>query len=357
MNVLLMNAGHIGPDYYRVTEPARAIREAGLGIDITISRGLTTTMKEPPGGGPARVTDVDARGADVVVLQLPKTDEMRQCIRILQAQGVAVVAEFDDLLSAVPFGHSGHPALIRAGMAKRALECAREVDLVTTSTPALQQEYATHGRGVVIPNSIPRRLAELPPAYERESDVVTIGWTGNVFNHPYDLQAMGSGLQQALDRTRGRSRFTVLGQKWDAKDRLCLTEEPDEVDWIPDVDAYVTSLGELFDVGVAPLRLDRFNACKSWLKPMEYAARGVYSVTSPSEEYVRLGLSWRARAPKDWAKALTAAVDDPDMRRDVAARNRAVVFAEHLTEHRVADWVAAWERAIDIRSQRLRKGA
>jgi hypothetical protein len=357
MNVLIINTGYLGSDYYRATEPARAIREAGLGVDITVSRGLTTTMKEPIGGGPARVTDVDSKGADVVVLQLPKTEALRQSISILQAQGVAVVVEMDDLLSGVPYGHSGHRALVRKGMARHGLDCARAADLVTTSTPALLEEYASPGRGVVIANAIPRRIAELPPAYDRDPEVVTVGWTGNVLNHPYDLQEMGSGLQQALDRTRGKSRFLVLGQKWDARDRLRLSEEPDEVTWIPDVDGYATAIGELFDVGVAPLRLDRFNECKSWLKAMEYAARGVFCVRAPSAEYERLGLGIRARSAKDWAKWITTGIADPEKRREIAVRERAVVLAEHLTEHRAPEWVAAWERAADIRSRSQRKGA
>ncbi len=357
MNVLMLNAGHIGSDYYRVTEPARAVHEAGMGIDITISRGLATTVKEPAGGGEPRVTDVDAKGADVVVLQLPKTDGMLQSIQALQAQGVAVVVEMDDLLSAVPYGHAAHTALVRKGMARKALECARQADLVTASTPALIEEYGPRGHGMVVPNAIPRRLAELPPAYERDPQVVSIGWTGTVAGHPYDLQEMGTGLQQALDRTRGRSRFTVLGQKHDLRVRLGLTEEPAEVLWINDVDQYVAALGDLFDVGLAPLRIDRFNTCKSWLKPLEYAARGVYSITSPTDEYVRLGLSRRARAPRDWAKAITVAVDDADQRRAQAVRNREAVFAGHLTEHTAPLWVRAWETAVERRTASRRKGA
>ncbi len=357
MKILMMRSGHTGPDHYRVTEPARAVREAGLGVEVTVSRGLVTTMQRPVGGGDPVVTDVDAQGADVVVLQLPKTAEMLQCIHVLQAQGVAVVVEMDDLLSAVPFGNPGHEGLVRGGMARMALQCARAADLVTTTTPALVEEYTPRGGGVVVPNAVPRRVAELPPAYEREPDVVTVGWTGSVARHPYDLQEMGSGLQQALDNTAGRSRFAVIGEKWDARERLGLVEEPAELAWIEDVDRYTAAVGRLVDVGVAPLRIDRFNTCKSWLKVLEYAARGVYCVRSPSAEYERLGLGRRARAPKDWAKALTTAIRDADLRREQAAADRAVVLECHLTEHRAAEWVAAWQLAADVRAGSRRRVA
>jgi hypothetical protein len=351
MRVLIARSGSPGSGYYRVDEPVRAVTESGLGVDVLVRQGIATVMSRASGGADPQVLDVDAETADVVVLQLPKTVAMLQVLRLLQSQGVAVVVEMDDLLTGVPFGHIAHQALVRGGKGDVALQIAREADLVTVTTPALLEEYAPHGRGVVVPNAIPRRLAELPPAYEREPEVLTIGWTGNVLGHPYDLQEVGSGLQQALDRTRGKSRLLVLGQKWDLRTRLGLATEPDEVAWLPDVDAYLTRMGELFDIGIAPLRLDRFNTCKSWLKPLEYSARGVYCVRAKSAEYERLGLGVPARAPKDWAKWLTAGVEDADRRREAAAAARERVLASHLTEHTVERWVAAWRTALDNRAR------
>ena len=353
MRVVVCKTKYSGLSYHRVEEPARAVNEAAVGVQVTVAQGLTTTMSR---GSDPVVLDVDDQGADVVVLQLPKTVELLQCMRILQARGVAVVVEIDDLLSGVPFGHQGH-GIVRSGSAQRAADCAREADMVTVTTPALREEYARHGRGTVVPNAIPRRLAELTPAYERTADVVEVGWTGNVLGHPYDLQVMGSGLEQALAATQGLSRFTVLGQKFDMQHRLGLTTDPREVLWLPDVDSYIRAVGELFDIGIAPLRIDKFNTAKSWLKVLEYSARGVYSVRSPSAEYERLGLGWRAKAPRDWAKAITKAVQDPDWRREQAAAAHRTVLDQHLTEHTVPLWLGAWQRAAENRATALRRGA
>jgi hypothetical protein len=204
----------------------------------------------------------------------------------------------------------------------------------------------------VVPNAVPRRIAELPPAYERAVDVVTIGWTGSVAGHPYDLQEVGSGLQQALDRTAGASRFLVLGVKDDARIRLGLAEEPHELPWLRDPDEYLAVMGQTFDIGLAPLRMDRFNECKSWLKPLEYAARGVYCVRARTSEYERLGLGLPARSPKDWARWTSLAVQDPDRRREVAAAAHETVLARHLTEHTAELWVAAWRTALDTGARR-----
>jgi hypothetical protein len=332
-------------------EPARAVREADCGVEVRVVPALRTTVWQPAHGGVPEIVDVDAQGADVVVVQLPKSAEMLQVIRLLQAQGVAVVVEMDDLLSAVPYGHSGHDLLVRRGMATAARQCAVEADFVTVSTPALLEEYGRHGRTAVIENAIHRRFAELPPAYERVPSAVTVGWTGNVLNHPYDLQEMGSGLQQALDRAGNGSRFLVLGQKWDARLRMGLAAEPDEVPWLQDPGAYLARIGELFDLGVAPLRLDRFNECKSWLKPLEYAARGVFCVRARTSEYDRLGLGMPAKAAKDWAKWLTTGIQDGGRRHELAAAARERVLAAHLTEHRVERWVGAWRAALEHRAR------
>ncbi len=359
MNVLLCTTFFTGSAYHRIEEPARAVQEADLGIQVTVQRGLTTTMAPDPEDptGPNVVREVDPQGADAVVMQLPKTREMLACLRLLQAQGVAVVVELDDHLTALPPGHQGHELLIRRGVGRIAETCAREADFVTVSTPGLLQEYGSRGHGMVVPNAIPRRIAELPPAYEREQEVVTIGWTGTVGTHPYDLQEMGTGLEQALERTRGRSQFAIMGQAGNAQERLRLAEEPIEYPWVEDVDAYATALGERFDIGVAPLRIDRFNNCKSWLKIMEYSARGVFAVRSPSAEYERLGLGYRAKCPRDWAMGLSRAIEDADWRREVAAANRERVLAHHLTEHTAELWAKAWRNARDIRSRADRIGA
>lgn len=345
MHVLVLNTMHKASGYYRVREPVRAVLEAGIGVRVTVVDGLATTMR--PGPEPV-VLDVDDHGADVVVMQLPKTDAMLQCLRIFQSRGIGVVVESDDLLSAVPAGFPGHEALVRGGMGRIAATCGREADAVTVSTPALLAEYAPHGRGHVVPNAVPRRVAEMVPAFDREAEPVTIGWSGSVFGHRYDLAVVGSGLQQALDG--GGARFLVLGQVGDAGQRLGLREQPQEVYWKQDVDEYVQALGELFDIGIAPLRDDRFNAAKSWLKVLEYSARGIYAVRSASPEYERLGLGWRARSAKDWAKGLGRGVRDAEWRRDQARTARQVVLDRHLTEHTVPAWVAAWRHAAEHRA-------
>jgi hypothetical protein len=349
VKVLLLPADKSGCAYYRIDEPTRAIRDAGFDIEIEIDNGLDVDAERT--GDTTTLHSVDPHGADVVVFQRPTNFVFLDAMRYLQSRGVACVVEIDDLMHGVSTSHAGHKAIVEEEAADRIHACAREADLVTCTTPALAKEYARHGRVAVVPNAIPRRVAELPPAYEQDDHMVSIGWTGSVYTHPHDLQVIGTGLRTALDRTTHQSMFSILGQARGARERLGLRHVVTEVPWLPDVDEYLRTIGEIFDIGLAPLRDDRFNRSKSWLKPLEYAARGIFPVRSPIVEYDRLGIGWRAKSPKDWAAGITKAAQSTQYRREAASLARDKVLASHLTEHTAERWVAAWQQAADIRTR------
>lgn len=350
MKVLLLPADKSGCRYYRMEEPAKAIIESGADVEIEIQTYLDVDGERS--GDTTTLRSVDPHGADVVVFQRPTNMMMLDAMRMLQDKGVACVVEIDDLLHAVSNAHAGYGAIVKDDAAGRALAMAREADMVTVSSWSLLKEYARHGRGRMIPNAIPRRIAELTPAYERiGSDEVTAGWTGSVFTHPHDLQVMGTGVRTALDRCGDQLRFSVLGQAYGARERLGLAGEPTEIPWVPDVDEYLRMIGEQFDIGLAPLRDDRFNRAKSWLKPLEYASRGVYPIRSRTVEYESLGLGRAPKSPKDWATWIVRAATSADERRAYAEHQRQCVMHQHLTEHTVDRWISAWREALDHRTR------
>lgn len=333
-----------------MTEPAAAVSAADPDIEIEISYDLDVDGEYVRGSDTeAVIHSVDPHGADVVVFQRPSNHSFPQAIELLKKMGVAVVVEVDDLMHGISTSHAMHRDLIGGGSGNRILQCARLADMVTVSTPALQQVYGGYGASRVIPNAIPRRIAELPPAYERRSaQPVTVGWTGSVFTHPHDLEQMGSGVRTALDRADGSARFVVFGQSDGAQRTLNLRDSVAEIMWLPNVDGYLSVLGQQLDIGVAPLRRDRFNVAKSWLKPLEYAARGVYPIRSVIDEYDRLGIGRYCKNSKDWSREISRAIADPDMRREFAQAERERVFAGHLLDHTAEMWIEAWRSAADL---------
>ena len=290
--------------------------------------------------------------ADVVVLQRPLARTVVEAIPVLHRHGVAVVVEIDDDFHALPHGHGAKRATSVAAdpdhnrmWLRRACDMA---DLVTVTTPALAERYGSHGRVAVLPNLVPASYLEVPPPAPREVSP-TVGWTGSVVTHIGDLDVMGGVIPEVLASTG--ARFVSWG--------VGLTEQTLGVTgrvrpWADLRGAYPRQVADL-DVGLVPLADNAFNAAKSWLKGMEYAALGVPFVASPRAEYLRLGrevlpMVLVADDPETWRAALTVLATSPDRRAEIADLNREAV-APHTYENHADRWWDAWRSAADHRTR------
>jgi len=295
--------------------------------------------------------------ADVVVLQRPLARTVVESIPMLHRHGVAVVVEIDDAFHALPRGHGARKATAVAAdpdhnrlWLRRACDLA---DLVQVTTPALAEMYGSHGRVAVLPNLVPASYLEVPTHAPR-TEAPTVGWTGSVVTHVGDLDELGGVIPQVLEETG--ARFVSWG--------VGLTEQTLGVTgrvrpWADLRGAYPRQVADL-DVGLVPLADNAFNAAKSWLKGMEYAALGVPFVASPRAEYLRLveevlpGSPWggvmMAHDPAGWRDGLTWMLTRPDARAEIAATNRAAV-ADHTYENHADRWWNAWRTAADSRTR------
>lgn len=338
MKVLLQAYDQSGCGYHRIVEPARAVHQA---YSDTVTVLVTFDLDLIQWGD--QYIGANTHDADVVVMQRPASEQHLAFLRLARAQGAAVVVEIDDSLSTIPAAHKAYTVVRESRAAEYLAQCAREADYVTTSSAALLAEFGGSEKGTIVPNAIPRRIAELPPAYERR-DRATVGWTGAVSTHPYDLQVMGAGLRRALDATAGR--FVVWSGAHVAEHT---GTDPVVLGWEPDVDTYLKAVGVVLDVGLAPLHDNTFNRAKSWLKPLEYAARGVLPIQSDLVEYTGLSLGLFAWDEADWEVLIGRALTDVDWRRECAARQHQQVLNWHLTEHTAEHWLNAWRIAAERR--------
>jgi hypothetical protein len=105
-------------------------------------------------------------------------------------------------------------------------------------------------------------------------------------------------------------------------------------------------------IGIAPLADTRFNACKSWLKPLEMSALGVPWVASPRAEYERLhrrGAGALAGTPNRWYKELARLRASSALRAERAEAGRAVADELRLARH-AWRWLEAWSRARELQA-------
>lgn len=332
-----------GCGYYRLIWPAEAL--AAAGHDVVVEESIDGL--HGPGGALLGVL----ADADVVVFQRPLDRKFAEMIPLLQARGHAVVVEVDDDFHGLPVGHPARRATSVGAdpdYNRRWLRIACErADLVTVTTPALADRYASHGRVAVLPNLVPEHYLTVEGRKHERPD---LGWTGSVITHVGDLDVMGGVVPAVLEETGARFVAWGTGRTFDAlgvKGKL----RP----WADLVGSYPHQVAAL-SVGIVPLADNEFNRCKSWLKGLEYAALGVPFVASPLPEYRRLaevlnggtGGTLMAGTSSTWAHHLTALLSNPEMRAELGAANREDV--RPLTYENNADrWLEAWVTAAETR--------
>ena len=354
MRVIVYPADQFGCGYHRLIWPVELLRAQGHDVQVVPqeARQLQVHMDEH-----GEVRDVElADDFDVVVLQRVTHRNLVGVIEVLRAKGIAVVVDVDDDLSTIhpsnPAWPMLHPTLAKKGVAVehswRNLDAAcRAATLVTATTPALVTRYAGHGRGHVLPNY----LAEHYYGIERvNSDV--IGWPASLGSHPNDPDALGNAIARVVDdggTFRVVSNSPGVARAFGVMDESRVAQITDPIDlW--EWPRAIAQLG----IGVAPLADTKFNASKSWLKPLELAATGVPWIGSPRAEYRRLhelGCGLLSDKPSDWYKRLTTLRRDASLRADLSTTGR-LVAEELRLKHHAWKWWEAWDRALTLqRSQ------
>lgn len=345
MKIIVWPADTQGCGRYRLIWPAEQVKVQGL--DVTIIEPHERHAKFHGVIENGVVTGVRVPDADVMVFQRITHRYLAQAIPFIRAKGTACIVDMDDDLECI---HPQNPAwamlhpkstgsqLIADHSWEWARYACKHATVVTTSSEALRERYASHGRGVVLRNCVPQRFLELPHV---DSDI--IGWGGSIHSHPDDVYELGS----AVARLTGEGhRFRVVGPPRGLRDAFRLTEDPPHTGNV-EIDDWPTELARL-GVGIAPLANTRFNAAKSWLKPLEYASVGVPCVMSNRREYreiARRGIGVLVDKPKQWYGELKKLATDEGRR--LALSDAARLVAAELTYERNGHrWAEVWTDAV-----------
>lgn len=292
-------------------------------------------------------TDLPSGAApDLVIVERlwkPGTDVMRaqELVNTLRGLGCPYIYTLDDDLLGLDLPPQ------RANAVRL---FARHARGVIVSTPPLAERMRRLNPNVVtVPNQIDDTLFGPPREPRTAGDVVTMGYMGTLTHLP-DLLGILEPLRRVLRRQQGRLRMELVG----------VSENPRILDLFQGLpvtlkradghvayDRFVPWMKrELqWDFAVAPLCASPFNACKSDLKYLDYAALsipGIFSDVTPYRETVNhdaTGLL--AGSSRDWEAHITAMATDPGLRRRLAVAARDHVYAERCLKHRVQDWVHA----------------
>ena len=308
--------------WYRMYSPGVALKR--LGHDVILGEELT----------PDRVQD-----CDILVMQ-SRGVAQAEAIQYAHSLGKIVVFDIDDDLWNLTPDNAAYPTWNRPGALHGLSQALGMADVVTTTTDVLARQLRRHSDNVVI---LPNMLPEEHWRIERElhPERIVVGWAGSS-QRQRDLADLVSVVPTILD-SYPNVELWLTGEEhaemFKPSDRIKVLEGV-RVDHYPE-------LLRSFDIGLAPLREDKFNAAKSDLKFLEYGMLGIPTIAqkfTPYEQSIVQGENgFLARNAKDWLKYMRRLVEDAELRRTIGERAKA--FAETRTIERN---IGLWEKAYGL---------
>ena len=257
---------------------------------------------------------------------------------------MALLFDLDDDLLNIPEDHP--EAAILQPRGKIVGRMLRHADSVWVSTPGLKLALAPVRRdALVVPNGLDERLWVLPrPGGQNPVRILCLG----TLTHDADFDIMAPALDRLHLEFGEAIRIDLIGftnrgtlPPWihrAAPSPNAQRSYPGFVDWIA---------RERFDIGIAPLADTRFNAAKSAIKTMDYAALGLAVLASDVPAF-RDSLAdgaagpLVANMPEAWFDALAALVRDPTLRQKKAELAQAEWHRRHTLQAQAETRRTAW---------------
>ncbi len=258
---------------------------------------------------------------------------------------MTLLYDLDDDLLDIPQDHPEAAILRpRAGTVARML---RHADAVFVSTARLKEAVAEiRADAVVVANALDERLWDLPKR-SAEPHPVRILCMGTL-THDADFDIVAPALERLHLEFGRKVSFHVVGftNREDLPpwiDRVAPSPNgqrsyPGFIDWMA---------RQRFDIAIAPLADTRFNAAKSAIKTMDYAALGLAVLASDVPAFQNSladgpGGPLVANNTDAWFLALSTLVRDPALRRQQAERAHAEWRRSYTMQAQASTIRAAW---------------
>jgi tetratricopeptide (TPR) repeat protein len=268
------NPGKEGDHVYRTRQPCRALGELP-GVSVQSGSLLSPTLH------------AGLHSADVLILCDVVDPDLLAVVDARRRAGRLTVYEINDHFLAVKAGNAtaylGKNPLLRS-LSSRLASCAHALQF---NVPELAREFAHLGptRAVLL-----NQLWEVPEKPARPPrDRLWMGWGGSQ-GHAEDIKWVAPALRAALQR-HPRLGLSLMGAAATTPELADLPADRFSARPGGPLESYYEFLGGL-DFGFCPLLPTDFNRCRSDVKFLELASRGVPALCSdlaPYRDSVRNG--------------------------------------------------------------------
>jgi hypothetical protein len=291
--------------------------------------------------------------ADVILTQRHAVSSMAAAVALVdhaRRTAAALIFDLDDDLLTIPPEHPEAADLTSKAAVVEYL--VREADIVRTSTAALAARIEPLARHIQIAaNALDERiwLSGLSGQTDRYASADHYQGVGilcmGTNTHDADFAMLLPALTEIHRQFGDQIRFDLIGFVSDAEvpawiRRLAPTPHagrsyPGFVHWL--------RAAGTWDIGLAPLADTPFNACKSAIKVLDYAALGLASLASDVTAY-RGSLAdgpggiLVPNTTTAWYEALSRLIRDAALRRRLAAGGLAQLLASETLECQTGAW-------------------
>ena len=310
--------------------------EAGRGLSIAIANAGTASRYH----------------ADIIVTQrhaVPSIAAADALAAHAKRTGARLIFDLDDDLLTIPPDHPEAAELTpKAAVVERMIRLA---GITRTSTDALAARIAPLARQVqVVGNALDERIWLPHPRAEADRyGPVRILCMGTA-THDADFALLSPMLTELRGQFGDQIQFDLIGfvaamnvPAWIRR----LAPSPHAGRSYPGFVHWLTSAGP-WDIGLAPLAGNSFNACKSSIKTLDYAALGLATLASNVTAYQ--GSPAGMLLPNTtaaWHEALSRLIRDAALRRALAGGGVRQLLAAGTLASQADRWWRAWPRARD----------
>jgi len=326
----------IGDYIYRIGQPAQAMGKVP-GIMV-----INVTSTSP------YLKDISLR-ADVLVLHLIGEQDMLPIVAERKRRGLATVFEISDNFLAFP-----RSANIRSWFndpinLATTFQLIRLSDAIQGVSEILLEQFSfLHDHRVVFENQI----MEMGAIQKTSRDEVVIGWGGSV-GHTEDMKSIAQVIQD-ICQVYPNVRFSFMGNRRQyeqvfgsmVNQQFLYTEPGNLSDYYNFLDG--------LDIGLAPLLATPYNVCRSDVKFIEYASRGVVPLVSdvgPYKKHARHGVNAFLFADAESLRnVLEMLINDRSLRQEIKEKAYDYVKNKRREDIRAGERISFYEGVAQNRS-------
>ena len=267
VNAVAMQTRKVGDYIYRVEQPSVAMGKTGKATVITVSTISPWFEKL-------------CFSADILILHLLSEHDLLPIMEERKRQRRPTIYELSDNITALHEGVGIRGWFSDPVNLALAFQYMRMADAVQVTGAGLAERFSFINPKMVI---FENQMATLGRVERQASDRVILGWAGSS-GHRRDIEAVSDVIAQVM-RAYSHVDFAFMGDET-IYHILSAALPAGRIIYSPPgtLDDYLDFLQKL-DIGIAPLQDNPYNRCRSDVKFLEYASRGVVPVLSSLTPY------------------------------------------------------------------------